>query len=242
MLHNVVRLAVALKHRSVLSIPGLDTPRQPRAHNEESTHGLVEHQARRQGNSTTLGEARDNDALGVDAGLDLLVHKVDEVGGALQDAVVVLARVLGIQREDVEPGGHLHTSVERHGQVGRGGEEELDVGHVEGVGDRGPPVAGVPEPVEQDDGGGVLSRCGSLNNRSVFSLPSTEKSCLGKLWPFQIFIRPSRHSHLSSQELVRVPARAGREKGSVAHGRSEPGTDLSPHTRALQACSVLEDV
>ena len=129
-----------------------------------------------------LREAADQYALRAQPGrLHLLVYEeIDELGGALDAGLVLLA--VRVEGEEVEPGGHLEAGVQGDGHLGGGGANHL---HVRGparskqfhlcdrrgfktilyfvpdIGDGGgPAVAGVPESVEEDDGGGVLAAGG----------------------------------------------------------------------------------
>ena len=102
--HNKrVERAVAHEHRRVLVHVGgqvleLLAQEQPRreAHDASDLDGGGE--AREDRHGATLGEAAEDDAVGGDAGVDLLLDQLVEIDAALEDAALVLAALERLDR------------------------------------------------------------------------------------------------------------------------------------------------
>mmetsp|Transcript_61009 Transcript_61009/g.127893 ORF Transcript_61009/g.127893 Transcript_61009/m.127893 type:complete len:294 (-) Transcript_61009:185-1066(-) len=157
-LDDEVGVAVTHEDRGIRGVEGAGAEGQPGAQPQEPPQRPVRHRRRCQSHSAALGEAGQHHPARVDARRHLLVHQLHEVRGALPDAALVLRGVLRVQREDVEPGRHLHPAVEGDAERGRRREEELDVRHVERAGHGDPAEPRVPQPVQPDDGRRVLPR------------------------------------------------------------------------------------
>ena len=157
-LQHHVRGAVREENRQVLRVRAhrvreVFPQREVRGHPHGAGEPLRKPERRLQRDDAALAEPADDDAIGVNAPVDLRLDESLDVFGGREGLSPVVLDVVDGQVVDVVPAGHAHAPVK--GDWDRGGcwKDPLDALEGHGRRDVRPAVAGVAEAVEEDANG-----------------------------------------------------------------------------------------